>query len=259
PPADHERFERHYLATSERRQQVEFARAMNRSLDQTVSTASAGTFRSAGASSLLATLRSSLLAPLGSLKLALGFSLALAAVLALGGAWLLIHTSRLRHELAQTQINATALHEREQELERQIAFERGQSQQLTAELERIRDQLRIAEEQQSDPRSAPAIITLKLSGSPDRDKSLQQAFRVPPNAEIVQIELKLKNNDYPNYQATVKTAEGKYLWSRKQVQARGTTVFLRVPAKLFLTGDYILTLSGASATGEVEDVSQSYF
>lgn len=258
-PADREQFERHYLTIPEKHQQVEFARAMRRSLPRTASTSSAEPSKLVEAPSESRSWWSSLLAPPGSFKLAFGFSLTLAAVLAIGGVWLLMETMRLRHELAEARKRTEALGRREQELERQIALDRTQSAQLIAELERIRDQLRIAEEMQSQQHSTPAVVTLLLSGGLFREGNEQKTLRVPPNAEIVQIQLKLKSSDFSNYQAAVNTAEGKHVWTRKQIKASGTTVFLRIPARLFPKGDYILTLSGISASGEAEDISKSYF
>ena len=256
PAADQERFERHYLTTPERRQQVEFARAMGRSLAQTESTEMKTQGR---ASSALTDWWPRLLAPWRSPQPALGFSLVLAVILALGGAWLLINTLRLRRELAAVQSSGSTLRQREQELERQIASQREQRDQLTTELERVRNQLRIAGEKQTDPSSIPAVVTLLFPARPVRGESEQKTLRVPPTAEIVQIQLELKSDGLTNYQAIVETPEGKSIWTRRQVRARGATVILNIPAGLLPTGDYILTLSGLSAAGEVVDVSNSYF
>jgi len=178
----------------------------------------------------------------------------LAAVLGLAGAWLLMNTLRLRGELTDARTVSMAQREREQELKRQIAAERAQGEQLTAELESAREQLRIATEH-----STPGVITLLLSSGLLREGDKQNTFLVPPSTEFVQIQLQLKSRDYPAYQATVKTAEGRPVWNQKQLRAKGVALSLRAPARLFPTGDYILTVSGVSAAGEVEEVSHSYF
>jgi len=255
PPTDREQFERHYFATPERRQQVEFARAMMRSLAQTEPTASAERIIAGGVSPRLAGWWASLLAPLRWPRPALGFSLAQPVLLVQAGAWLLV----ARRDSSRDQVASQALRAREQELEKQLASEHEQNKQLTAELERVRDQLRVIEEKQTGSHPTPAIVTILLSGGPGREESKQQTFRIPPTAEVVQIQLKLNRSDHPNYRATVKTAEGRSIWSRTGIHASGATVSFRIPARLLPTGDYLLTLDGVTAAGVVEDVNQSYF
>src|SRR5262249_18238344 len=133
--AEREWFESHYLAMPEKRQQIEFSRAMARSIAERAPTELAETRTSAGVSYGLADWWSSLLASLGRPRLALGFSLALAALLAIGGGWLLVNTLRLRRELAEAQTGGLAQREREEELKRRMAGERAQNERLKAELE----------------------------------------------------------------------------------------------------------------------------
>lgn len=244
---DRARFEQHYFATPERRRQVEFARAMMRSQARPMAVkASASAHRSSG----LTDWRRSLRAP----TLALGLSFALAA----SCLWLVLNTARLRRELGQTQTERTTLQQHERQLESRIVMQRAQSEQLARELENVREQLRIAETQQNAPRLATFLLA-----SVGREESKQRTLRITAATDLVQLQIKLKSRDYSSYQATLRTVEGQSVWSRKPVKARltqtGAAVVLPIPAKRLPSGDYILTLSGISATGEAEDVSNSYF
>ncbi|HVG35893.1 MAG TPA: hypothetical protein VM911_22765 [Pyrinomonadaceae bacterium] len=275
-----EQFERSYLADPRRRERVKFAEALAIRINQTEESKSAAVQKAAQASLLQKGQTwqgwQSLLATLRGRRLALSISIALVVLIAMGGLWSFIESRRLRRELAETQA-ARAEHERRaRELEEQrAANERKQAEALTAELNRRQNtQAPLAQPSPTPtaraaaappPATAPTFVTLHLSIGVTRsaDTSPPQTLVIPPGTKEVRLRLDLKENDYASYGVSLKAVGGREVFSRrglKPVPAKsGARLFLTLPADGLVTGDYMLTLSGVSQDGPVEDLSKSIF
>jgi hypothetical protein len=71
----------------------------------------------------------------------------------------------------------------------------------------------------------------------------------------VRLQLALEGDNYQSYRAVLRSVEGKEIFRRgglKGPVTRGRNVTLELPAGTFPEGDFILTLSGATAQGEEE-------
>jgi hypothetical protein len=258
PAEARKQFEQFYMADANRRERVKFAQALLTSIDRTEApraVAPRAVENVSGRRGLLESLRRPWLAP--------AFTLAIVSLLVVAiGIWYFIDARRARKELAETQAASAGQQRRERELEQQVADERARADQLAAELERLRDQ----QPPQTEQRPAPAFASLLLTVGPGVRGAYtgpQATLRIPPGTERVRIDLRLKEHDYPSYHVSLQGAGGQEIFSRQNIRPAttrsGAAFTFTLPASTLSTGDYILTLKGTTAGGEVEDLSKSLF
>lgn len=250
-PAMRDRFEKYYLAHPQRKERARFAEALAAKVDENTGVQ---------ALPITASWSDRLSAALRGPKLAWGFSIAVLLLAVLAG-WFFIETKRLRQELAQIESERLTRETRERELQQQIANEQLRTEQLSAELERLRTQQGVAAPSPSPDRvSTFATLILTIGGTRSTDGSPTN-LRISSETEQVRLQLRLRENNYPKYQVVIQAAGGNPIFSSRQLVTpkNRTTASLSVviPAETFATGDYILTLRGATQTGEFEDVSKS--
>jgi len=257
-PETRERFEKAYLADPERRARLRFSEALVAKLDREVSPGLIP--QEAETTSWW----QKLFVPFIGGQRALAFSFAVLLLMVLGSAWLLLRTSRLRNELAQTRATEAAREQHEHELQQQLIDEQARNQQLIAELDRERAQPTPEVGIASPKNTAPAFVSLLLVASGVRGAETKSpTLSIPAGTQEVRIELKTAENEYQSYQLELHALGGKAIFDRKKVKPTitksGANFGFSVPASKFTSGDYILTLKGVMPTGEVEDVSKSLF
>ncbi len=250
------RFERYYLAHPQRRERAKFAESLAAKLDQIDGVAVAPPTHS---ESLWGRLLDSMRGP----RLAWAFSIVL-LLMAAGAVWFLIETRRLREELAKSESQRATQAQREHELQEQAAKERLRSEQLSAELDRMRAQQQTFQPSPTPPvNPAPAFVSLVLTAGGIRgtDTGPPAVLVIPAGTQQVRLQLNLKESGYSNYRASLQQAGGKEIYVRPHLAPKttksGASFTLIIPAQKLATGDYVLTLKGISQTGEVEDVSKS--
>ncbi|MGH9544357.1 MAG: hypothetical protein ACRD23_03995 [Terriglobales bacterium] len=85
---------------------------------------------------------------------------------------------------------------------------------------------------------------------------------IPPDVSQVRLEARVEVN-YPRYEAVLKTAEGKQIWSKGDLEAQafagGDRVILALSKNLLPPGDYILTVRGLLTPGNPETVAEYAF
>ena len=257
-PETRERFEKAYLADPERRARLRFSEALVAKLDREVSPGLIP--QEAETTSWW----QKLFLPFIGRQRALAFSFAVLLLMVLGSAWLLLRTSRLRNELAQTRATEAAREQHERELQQQLIDEQARNQQLIAELDRERAQPTPEVGIASPKNTAPAFVSLLLVASGVRGAETRSpTLSIPAGTQEVRIELKTAENEYQSYQLELHALGGKAIFDRKKVKPTmtksGANFGFSVPASRFTSGDYILTLKGVIPSGEVEDVSKSLF
>jgi len=262
-PQMRERFERGYLVSPGRRARVRFGGALAAKVDQIAAS------RSVDESRLKNTSRWRLVSPLTGGRRVLAFSMAVALMLlAPVCAWLFIHNRRLQQDLARTRDAQTAEQQRERAAQLQLDSERTRTQELTAELERARAEAQPtpgASEIPTPAAGSAAIASLVLmpAGIRGVDTGTPPTLVIPPGTQQVRLQLKLKENEYQNYQAVLQSVGGQKIFNRRQVKPlvnkSGASFVFTLPASTFETGDYILSLKGSTRGGELDDVSQSLF
>jgi hypothetical protein len=263
--ADRERFERSYLKNP-RRRHVMFARALAQIVDENMAARraapqTAGRERIERHGARLSWL-SSLAHPPHGPRFAL--SIAAALLIGLGGAWLVIETSRLRAQLAE------AL--REGETQRRLARTQAQRvgdleaqyRRLAEERERLQAQLEAVKEKASPTsRATPAPVLFALSIRAFRDSGGQEAREliIPRDAEEARLRINLADHVFPSYQVMLLTTDGKEVFVRKglrpQATRKGDVLIVSIPARKFASGDNVLAFGGISAAGEVETLGKA--
>ena len=254
-------FERFYLAHPERRERVKFAEALATRLDQ-IDVRGAIPEPPGGALprwkkwvALPWGLR-----PVSALSVALG-----SLLLVLVSAWLFVEARQVRRELAQAQAALTSQEQRERTLQEQLVDERSRSDEMAAELERLRTQL-ASRPTTSPPQSTiPAFVSflIRVGSIRGADAGPAGTLVIPAGTAEVRLQVRLREHNYPAYIAVLQAVGGAEIVNRQNIKPStgksGATFTLKVPASRMSTGDYILTLKATTDRGDVEDLSKSIF
>jgi hypothetical protein len=198
------------------------------------------------------------------LRFALGLTLIIAALLiAFGGTWFAIETSRLRARLAEARRYGEIQREAAQAQERQVAALEAQYRQLTEEHERLQSQLQAAKETGSSSHHITPTVFLTLSVNAFRDSGVREprALKITRGVTEVRLRLNQLENLFPTYRVTLLTVDGSEVFNRNGLKLRagkaGEFVIVSLPADKFTNGDNVLALSGISSAGEAEPLGKS--
>jgi hypothetical protein len=275
PERKRRQFENRFLASHERRQKVEFARALAKvaskpALAETVPQPIVAPARVSWWNSFLAFLRDG--------NPAMKFSLAAASLLLVAGIpWLLIQTIRLRGELRQLQAERQTQRTRQETLERQAAGAGARAEELTAQLEQERKLREQSEElahqleqerdrlsrSQKEP-SQSTIASLILLPGISRSESDRPKLVIPQAARLARLQIGLEREDeYQSFRVDLRTAQGQQVWTQDRLRPRqsraGRILNLTIPGSALSTGRYELTLIGMIDQQKTEDVRYYYF
>ena len=254
---DCDRFEKHFLASAKRRERVELAR----SLIKTVSRPSAA--RAQGSSAPLP-LWQSLLAAARLMSPALRLSFAVVALVLISGlTWLALEHVRLRNQLEQLKAEQAAQQQREDELRRlaENVSSGGQSNDTN-------QPDRNANQNQAEPLSRQpsprAVFSFELSPLLQRSGAGMGRVVIPESVHTLQLKLSFDaGGEYKNYRVAIRTAEGSEILARTNLRARsshsGELIILSLPARSFPRGEYVLSLTGVTASGSVESIEDYSF
>jgi hypothetical protein len=181
----------------------------------------------------------------------------------------------------------------EQNFQQQIAEQRRQSEELAELLERernerVRLEQQVVEQRRRNEESAQLLENVQFA--PPRDslafalfpgRTRTNRFVIPQDVDSMQLRLYLPmprglllgelairrypQDRYTDYRAVVRTAGGNEVWSQDGLEAQRTglreeaIVILDLPTRILPEGDYIITLSRRSASGDFEDVGSYQF
>ena len=273
PDQDRIKFTRHALPVPEWRQEVKFARALSKYVEEN------GPRRAEAPA--VSVERRSWLEPLAAFfrRPAVGFSLAAALLLSLAlVAWTATRNRRLNDEVARLRAQSSPSPvEPQQDLQEQLATERLRNAELTDELRReqelragIEKDLQVAREQAGVPAPTPSrtggppVVGFLLTAGSVRDSGKMNTVRRFPDARVIRLDLDLAADEYQSYLAVLKAVGGqKELLSKKSLRARAgrdrVTVSVSLAASLLSRGDYQIQLSGLTPSGAYEDVETYYF
>jgi len=266
------RFERHYLASDQRRAKIEFARE----LVQVCSPKSSA--KTAIDDSIWSKFLSLLshLQPLANLRPAHVFGIAVALLsLVVGG--LVIELLRLRGQLATVGAEVAAVERRAEESElrlvhvrEQLAKEREQSVELRDKLDNINSRLdRSAQEQTGAQAPKNQIVFLALAPGVRSIINLDRAV-IYPNTSFVELRVELEERGSTfsrSYRAVVKTIDGdREIWKQEGIKSRrrksARYVIVRAPADRFKAAgaqEFTLTLDALTAGGKGYEELESYY
>ena len=225
------RFKAFYMATSRRRQKVQFAeglrqiKATNVAAPETSNKVNESRAPFWGAFSLS--------------RIAPQFGIAFAAlVMVLVAGYLLVQNAHLRHEVSDAHAQNEAINQRARNLENELKQQWGKPETPKAPTADI-GQLK--------------TVSLLLP-PPTRGLSSLQTIAVRPHTDLVVLLLTLESAKFPRYRVTVKDpATNKVVWQSSELEAGSAgdskAVAAGLPANLLKEGNYIAEVSGLPDAG----------
>jgi len=242
---DIDRFESQYLATGARRAKVDFAAALRRyqATGRVQNAARAQPARIFG-------------------RLPAPHWLAAAATLILAAAlYLLVDDLRLRRAVVESRAGLALLQERQRQLEQQLNTQQSVAHDAAQELARLRESQAAVPAPghvapNGDKRSVLAFVLMPAM----RDASKLTEIRVSRGIDTVTLRLRLEEDDFPGYRATLKEANGaRTIWSSAILHARpdgrNTSLSLAIDATLLGPTVYVVDVSGIPARGASESIA----
>lgn len=243
-------FEDNYLTSATRRNRVEMAKNLIKSISALNTPATPARRESkSGLRSLFTD---------GPLSLRFAFALAALLTIAVAG-WLVFQNSRLRNDINRLQSERTAFEQRAKELDAQSAEQIQRNSELTARLEEEVNDRRQLEQQlaQLQPQAAPVF---ELTSGSTRGGDALKGFRIPGGTKTVKFKVYLESDDYKTYRITL---QGAKTLSKTGLRARTTSagkeLIVDLPAELFSSGSYTLTLGGATTGSDYENFNDYQF
>lgn len=235
--SDHQRFERYFLSSPERRQNVEFARAFHRYL-------AAQAQRTSPHPAVFSGWR------------AMGEIALLCAVIVLAAlAVLLFHrNTQLQKLVEQDRIQHSQADQREKELSDRLEQEQKQSDELKQDLASL---------QNSTHPTGSDLVSLVLTPGISRADDQTATVDVRPGIHRLRLELKTEDVGHQSYRAELQNMEGDVVWSNDNLKARGTGdkrfVEFILATGLITRSDYLVALSGTNPSGSFEKISTYHF
>jgi hypothetical protein len=245
---ERKQFENYYLKTAQRRKRAEFAESL-RSYALTPDAMELARESSKATASVWQS-------PAAFLEMRAGIMQTAAAIvfmlLAAGALWIVSVNLSLRRELAELQTEQATLKRTEQQLQQRInQLSSAQSETSAA----------VREGETVVPETMAALLTLNPGL---RSGDQQNVVALSPAARSARLRLKLDRRDYLAYGAKLETAEGATVWQKQGLKRQISNTHLKfliveLPSNVLLEGDYILRITGATNSKNVEEVDAYSF
>jgi anti-sigma factor RsiW len=247
--AERKQFESYYLATPKRRARAELAKSLASyfsSIDQTGSVRNRQEHEFPGNHGFL---HSSRIFP----AMRIAAVLVLCAALPAGMGLLWISNRQLGHELAKMQAEQARLLNDANLLHGEIAALTRQLHEVTAN----------SNPHTGVPQDLTEVALLTLSPVA-RSGEEENKLVISPGITRARLQLKLDQRRYMKYGVSLETPEGVPIWQNKALKSiatreHGRVVAVELPAGMLKSGDYILKLSGATASGREDNVDAYAF
>jgi hypothetical protein len=244
-----DQFEKRFLTSEQRRQKIEFARALAEVSSRSVPASQQVTSSSSSSS------WEAFIGLLRNLSPVVKFSLATASLVGvIGVGWLIGQTITLRRELKRPS-QEQAVNEPSRPAEPQPEPKQPA-------------QAQPAQPQPAPPPAPPAapptLATLVLFPGISRSASDLPRLVIPQTSHLTRLEVGLeRTDDYRNFGVEVRSSQGRVVWRRDRLQPQqsqaGRIINLLVPGSVFRTGQYELALKGSTDDQKTEDVRFYYF
>src|SRR4029453_6301932 len=192
--------------------------------------------------------------------------LAAAALLALAAAgYLLVENVRVRDRVAESRPAQASLEERERQLRRELDERRWADAETTKELTRVRESLAKLEARiAAKPLTGRQVLATFLLVPSRRGAGDLSTIAIPRGTDAVTLRLELEADDFTRYRVTLKDpANDRSLWRSAEIKSTTAggirTVNVTVTAALLKPDNYILELTGLTATGAARFAGRSAF
>jgi len=199
-------------------------------------------------------------------KIAIGLAYATVLVcLVLGSVWVGRQFQNFQQKIVTLETSQHELAQEADKLRQQLQQQTRLANEFSAKFEQEKQQRlnleKLIVQKQSQPTPMLAFV---LEPGILRDAESQRRLVIPANLPSVRFDLLIEAEPaYQSYQVVVKTVEGNEVWSRRSLmshpQAWGQTLTLNLPAIALNMNDYIVTLSGITATGKTEVIHRYFF
>jgi hypothetical protein len=262
-----ERFDSHYLTSPKRRKKVKTAQMLRAYAEKAVATGQVVLASGPPQTNVKSFSPSPRLTHLLFTSPRLGLTAAAALVL-MGGGWLIFERSRLRGQIDEAEAARILLDQREKELQGLLEQQRAASSAIWTELERAREEKERVERQLalerqtsgSKPASAPANLNILpfILTAPARTASQVAAITIPSGTDYVVLQAELEPDDYSSYNAELFYRSGKTPagWKREKLRSRALgdsrVIDIVIPATLLMSREYLLAVTGISDRGAAE-------
>jgi hypothetical protein len=242
--ADRQKFDAEYLKSTQRRERMEFARALSHvsmSAKQSVATDGISSWKKVWAAF-------SVQQRMPQWALA-----AAAIVLAAGGSWLMVENQGLRIDLRQALAGQAELRGEQETLRQHIAGLEGNVKDQTHQHQQGAEVAKL---------ETPTEVTLSLTPGLARGiGESQNTLILPPTTSRVRLQLMMDRDDYASYLAVLRTAEGREV-NRQRLKSQRIgnqrAVVAVLPSDRLRPGDHVLTLLGSNGVPGAEEEVEAY-
>jgi hypothetical protein len=267
PSAERLSFERRALASPQGREQAERARKLHARLDQIAEEAQEPPPTAEPRESLWGKLRAGLFTPAAIFQYG---TAAAAALLLLGGLWLLREVDISRSRVAELTTGLDQTRRNEKDLRQRLAARQAERQQLTSRLENEKNLLAAelsrnarARREMMRPREAD-FVELALTSGIERNSGEPRRLSIPMSLPFVKLQLELDPSvNHRSYRVELNTSGGAQLWFQAGLTERqtdwGRFVTLMIPTRVLQAGEYELILHGSTTERKSEVAGYYYF
>jgi hypothetical protein len=256
-------FQKHFLASAERRKKIAFAKALSSVVNAIVNEGPAPAI-DVGAPSWRTRLAAFFARPVTAYSFA-----AASLLLFFVGSLLVIDRIRLRSELAQLRTAQDSQTAQNRELEKDLANERLRNQELMANRGTPPQQTPTPETQPESPQqpttpTSPVVVALSLLPGISRGSNSVPRLAIAKDVSLVRLQIGIDpQENYQRYRVELHTENGRQVLAQGNLSARvgshGRSIPLNVPATVLGNGRYELALKGIAESGSTEDVGFYYF
>lgn len=257
-----ERFEQHFLSSEARRERVEearvFIRAVTAASTDTVTVNSTDRLQAATSTSWW----QSISRHFASRPLAWQAALAALLVVAAAGSLLLVRQFQHRAAERERVQNEVALRKQEEERRRAVV-PAGNSNALPTNPPATAERTPKPADKHAVQPVPAQVASLFLSPFSPRDATTSNSLTLHPDTIAVRLRLSFRGDEYARYAITLRTLDGKQLFSRRGLKASssaaGKSVTLTFDPAILQHQDYIVTVSGLPAGSKPEAIGDYYF
>jgi hypothetical protein len=254
-------FEQHLLTSPRMRQRVEFNRSLQQSIDR-VSKESVAPLISEEkeADSLWQNFKSLFYG----WDLRRIYAYASIAILIVGG---LITTLIIRKDSQQPLSNRQEVREQTEEIASLPSSSPTIESVPVENSNKEQPKVRVPDTKVKREKKQSSVLAFLLSPGAIRSGSSQDLNRnrldIPSNVKSIELKLKLEEDQYKSYRVVIQTADGEMVqWKNLLKSTNGETgkvIRVNINKRHLVKGDYMLTLSGLTETGNPEYINDYYF
>lgn len=180
-----------------------------------------------------------------------------AVVVVAGGSWLMVQNHKLRVDLQQASAERIEPRRGQETLRQHIAELEGNSSRQAHENPKRPEVAKL------ETPMSPEVTFRLTPGAARGLEGTQKTLLLPTDASRLQLQLMLDRDEYKIYEAALLTAEQKEVLRGKVLQSSSiggqVVVAWTLAARSIQSGDYIVQLSGQAANGTLEDVESYSF